>query len=332
MAETQQTQEKSKEDSPYVKIKIEALQNYAEGFELDIFIKLPSKYLKICHGEDDPEAVLNKYSNKRVRHVYLLTDDYHHFVTTVRALLSKKLENPKVTEPAAKVKDLSTAHDVMKTMFSENYLTEESKKLAATITNGTLKTISKGNIFKEFEKFKRNCSGEYLHAILTSYLACSLVDTNSWSTAEIKQKVVMGSLLCDIVLTEEDFKIFQKNKNNTKSLPPHILNHPYNSAEMLTEQSKFVENETLLIIKQHHERPNGKGFPHHLTAKTIAKLTAIYIVANYVTEQLFDEDFTEELKPDRLKKIMVQVKEKFYMGNFKNIYNALEELFNQDKI
>lgn len=318
-------------DLIYSPIKIDALILYGAKFSLDIFLKLSeNKYVKVCDSTDLSShklSILKKYKLKLIENAYLKRNDYIKFIQSIRQLLQDNLKNSKNENLNEQMKYLSTAHDVIRTVFKDGYINEDSKKIALLLTTETVKNIKRFNIFEKYEEFKNNCSNEYLIATLTSYLACAIIDKFSWSKDKIKEKVVLGAMLCDVLLSAEDFKIIYEFRNDLKALPKHILNHPLVTAQKIEEDSKFVSQESLNIIREHHERPNGKGYPHGVNYSNVTVLTAIYIIATYFVEQLFFEDLSVNTDIKVLNRLAQQVLEKFHSGNFKKASEALIKLY-----
>lgn len=321
-------------NSDYHPIKIKALKIYGEGAGLDIFYCMKSgKVLKINHEGDSYTEVIERYEQRGLSELHLRASDYLAFVNSVRERLSQLMaENrPSSTGPNAneslQIRALSSAHDVFKTIMSQGNFDDEKKAMLKTITKGTIQFIKKLNIYEEYDRFKKECEEDFLQALLTSYLTSAMIEQFSWSNDEVKEKVVMAAMLCDLTLTPEDF-FHMKNTLNSKDLPQKVFNHPVEVALKIEDDSKFVPAETITIIRQHHERPNGKGYPKGLGYKHIANLTAIFIVANYFCEQAFNSEYNEENKGPITKKVLNQVKEKFYSGPFRKSSEALLHIFN----
>ena len=82
---------------------------------------------------------------------------------------------------------------------------------------------------------------------------------------------------------------------------------------------KGTPNDLESIILTHHERPNGKGFPHSLTSSQLGALPSLFIVAHDLANYLwireksasikeFVDLFKKEYLHDHFKKINLQLK------------------------
>ncbi|HLE10623.1 MAG: hypothetical protein A2504_08810 [Bdellovibrionales bacterium RIFOXYD12_FULL_39_22] len=319
------------ERAQYTKINIKALELYASDFQIDIFLRLSQqKFVKVCKREDSQaysKSIIEKYKAKGIIDMYLETEDYVSFVSSIRQILTSKIRSAEAAGPAQQLGQLSVVHDVIKVSFNEGYINADTIALAKELTSETANSIAKIDIFEKYAEFKANCSGEYLHALLSSYLACAMAEEFSWCNSEVKQKIVLGALLCDVTLSPEDFKEMREKKNNITELSKKILDHPLNIALRLQNERDFISKETLAIIREHHERPNGKGYPHGVNYGSVTVLTAIYIIANYFIEQMFDQSYQEDFKQEKMDRIVELIKEKFYSGNYRKASDALEKIY-----
>jgi HD-GYP domain-containing protein (c-di-GMP phosphodiesterase class II) len=314
-------------EEKFLGIRPDALLLYGSK-DWDIYLFVSQKYLKISHLGEDAESRLISYQKKGVVKVFMTEEQYLAFVASVREMLHAKIK-AEVT-PEKKGKNLSSAHDMLKTLINDNRLGEESRDLALQIAKESQAIIGDTNIFKKFKEFQKNCSQEYVHAIMTGYLASMVIDTFSWANDEIKIKVTLAALLCDILLKPEQFEEIRKMKNDPKNLSPRTFNHPKTTADALANADNFLSAESLAIIKQHHERPNGTGYPIGMTYQKITPLTCIYIVCTYFVERMFDKFYDEDDHDERSEMMVKQVQEKFYSGNFRKASNGLATVFGFD--
>lgn len=319
------------------RIRMEALVLYGSDHPIDAYIQLSdSKFVKIVNKVSANLEMLARYHKKGVAFVYIPISDFDLFTNSVREQLGKRLKKISTdnSEPAQEIKNiedkaraLSSAQDIMKAIVNTGNINDESKRLAHDICDKTFDMVTTTNVAKYFISFKKNCSEEFLHATVVSFIACAMIDNFSWGNEEIKKKVTLAAILCDMTLTPEDFVILKKSKGDKDRLSPKILNHPLEIAEIIEKHSNFVSAETLTIIKQHHERPQGKGFPKSLNHQSISALTSVYIVAHYFVDRMFDENYIDEYQKERMQNVVSQMKERFSAGIYKKSWESLNKLF-----
>jgi HD-GYP domain-containing protein (c-di-GMP phosphodiesterase class II) len=99
--------------------------------------------------------------------------------------------------------------------------------------------------------------------------------------------------------------------------------HPIVNAEFaasLTEVPPDVDT----IIRQHHELPDGTGFPRQLNSSQIASLSAIFIVAHdIVTFFIAEQKKNNTLQLEEY----IQIREEYFSRHhFKKVMNAVKSL------
>ena len=76
-----------------------------------------------------------------------------------------------------------------------------------------------------------------------------------------------------------------------------------------------------IILAQHHERPDGSGFPRSLASNYIAPLSAVFIVAHDLADFVLSSgsDF-------KMASFLDQMRPHYNFGQFKKIFVVLENL------
>ena len=319
----------------YVKVNISALKVYGGGIDFDLFLKLTnSKVIKIGNQGEDKTVLLAKYELKGITSLLLSREHYDDFVkramNDLETHVNSTSENKeqKLEEQREDLKRLDAAQAILRSLFELECIDESSMGLAKNVTKGALKIIGQGHTMKNLQDFKKNCSQEFMRAVITSHVSCCMIDFFPWSSPSSKEKVVLGSILCDITLTGEMFKKLRAHKGTPEELPKEIFNHPFTVLKLLSQRPGFVESDTLIMIEQHHELPDGKGFPKGLSFNRINPLPSIFIVANYFVEKLMSAEFSAEHQEERIINTLSVIPSKFYQGHFKKAADALEKVFN----
>ena len=75
------------------------------------------------------------------------------------------------------------------------------------------------------------------------------------------------------------------------------------------------------IIAQHHERPDGSGFPHQLDEKKIFPLAASFIVAEDFVNTIYENGIEDAL----IEEIVLGLEERYQKGYFKKSVDALKK-------
>lgn len=143
---------------------------------------------------------------------------------------------------------------------------------------------------------------------------------------ESREKLVMASLMHDLSLEEDtytDIKEWNKQAKNLQERSPEIVRyrlHPLHASQT-AQTLDVLPPDVDQIILQHHESPDGSGFPRGLTANRIHFLAAVFIIAEDLVHFLDDGDALET----SLKDFLTWGQEHYQSGNFRKIFDGIRQ-------
>jgi response regulator RpfG family c-di-GMP phosphodiesterase len=192
-----------------------------------------------------------------------------------------------------------------------------------------LKMIKKN---KKINKFLKSLNGKSDEANymktrigIVSNISCAIAKDLGWGSDATYEKLIYVAYLHDITLFKDLTlaKIQTLEDLEEADLPEDVgqkvLKHPLVAAKIISEDPKAPQDADM-IIQQHHERPERKGFPYQLHTQRIAPMAAVIGVsidfAQYILENpnwKFDNYTTD-------------FKKKFNGGIFNKIYISLRKL------
>lgn len=280
----------------YAKIPIGIAQRFAHTFPFDLFLKLSdSKFIKLSNKNDDVTVEVEKYAAKGVTEIFVIKSQYMEFLNQAQKNLQSKFEKEDIVHPTAdNVMLLNDYHKILKDNFKSINISEKSIELTKSLAQASLKLVfSTPSIATLIAEFKDKCSEEFLKAITVGYMTSCMIDTFSWHSNQIKQKLVVTSILCDINLSSKELLELKKNRFTPELLSEKILNHPQSIKKLIDVHKNKISQEVITIIEQHHEMPQGTGFPHKKNHQSITQLTAIYQVAHDFIEYMIDNNFAD---------------------------------------
>jgi hypothetical protein len=159
------------------------------------------------------------------------------------------------------------------------------------------------SLFAFVKKFKRNCSDEFMQTILISYLTSLVIDKFQWTSNQVKEKASLAAMLCDVTLGKEDFQSLKDHEILGTELSDRVKKHPMEVADLLRQKKELIPSETITIIEQHHELPNGKGYPHGITSGRFNQLSTTFIVCHAFIEALYESKFDYSARHDIISKL-----------------------------
>lgn len=288
-----------------IKIEIVNLIKFSDQFEgIEVYLYVGGKFVQLNYANDHFIEILRKLQQKEVTEVYIKPVDSKRILENVANSLSAKSFYDPSTIQSKRVETVSAAMETVKMMINQLGVHPETIRLLKTINQRSMALLAESSsIFAFVKEFKKNCTEEFMLSVLTNYIMSLIIDQFSWKSDQVKTKGAMASILCDMTLNKEDFKELRSFEKNNGHLSEKVRMHPAEIAEKLERYKHLVPTETITIILQHHEKPNGKGFPNTISGNNFNQLSAIFIISQKFNEFLNDSGYNYEKRADILDKL-----------------------------
>lgn len=294
----------------------------------DFYIRLSdSKFVKVFSTGNELSAKdINKYRAKNVHSFYVKMAN----LLDVEEIISYN-EEKKVMPRCA---DGTIEKEV-----AINFVTDELAKLIAPESKEALLMAGKSfnRMIDDVQKTPEGISyinqflkGDSYHYTHTAALACLLTlmsQKADWSVDSIADKMRMAALFHDISLGVDAkdeiswLKLNSVEKIKQEAKLNAFYQHPKKSADIFIALLPSY-NDVEKIILEHHERPNGTGFPRGSTHQNINSLSSMFIVAENFIGLVFGADLDNTLKNYALKIL----EKKYSEGHFKKSFQALQKV------
>lgn len=313
----------NKED--YLPLKIKNFYRF-KSLPCDGFLELSgTKFIRIINKDEVyGEALVQKYSKKKIKYFWLEKNEYVSFLGDMIADLTARLEqkNGPLDTIALQIQATSIIHEHIRTLGVSDGVIVLTKKIISTVIKN----------YKRFPRMRELLLGYPLktadsaeRSILTLYLSQYLLDTMGWNSDMPRQKLGLAAVLHDSLVsndqmltikTLEDYEMYDFDQLEQDE----YTEHPLKAAEIARLYTGF--NETDFIIAQHHELPNGKGFPQGLSSLQISGLSAIFIVSNNFVNNLVKDSISNE----SMNQAQQYIAENYKDGNFKVVMQNMLDL------
>lgn len=286
---------------------------------LSVFIKLSEeKYIKIIEEEDnEPKEIIEKYARKGVKYLYLKSEAYQRFLSSVNDKLSDILtkSNQKVEQVIeAQYQSIENIHESLANVG----INPVAMELADKAVEATIKNLKKAsNLSVLINQMINNQNYIYDLAMLNSYLSTAIAKETDWATDSSYQKLAMAALIQDISLENEEYaKIISMESTEFLDLNAEmqlsVKEHPYNSVTLMDEVESF-SSDCRNIIMEHHELPESRGFPRGINQMKISPLSCIMIISNQYARKILLNGNSKE----SIESVKKEISEKFSKGNFR---------------
>lgn len=165
------------------------------------------------------------------------------------------------------------------------------------------------------------------HVGLLSFIICALASQMKIPGENAEIKLALAALLHDVKVNPEiyheveDWNRKASSLSDRSSAVTSYRNHPVDGASFVQKIDSILPDIDRIIL-QHHERPDGTGFPRALGASRITYLAAVFIVS---------EELVHFIKrggnlTTSLKDFMTWGEAYFDQALFKNIFAEMKDL------
>lgn len=170
----------------------------------------------------------------------------------------------------------ATSSAIIEDIFQKPQSHENVRRSVSFVKNSIdYLSQNKSNFFQLMELATRNFS-EYTHAIQVSAYAVTLAKQVGYKNFNDLSAVGVGSILHDIGKSKIPLKLLNKPEHLNDEERREINRHPQFGYEIVHKQRTIPELAETIIL-QHHERPNGRGYPYALSEEIFifSKIVAI---------------------------------------------------------
>lgn len=317
----------SQDDDEYCRIHTELLLRVVP-LASDIYIRLSkSKYVKMFQtGSSFTKEEYEKYMVRRqINYFYIKKTECQEFLTKLNQDLTRLLQESSKDDHEI-FENVNDIQEVIGQLSGKLGFTEEVQDLVKKNMKLTMKAIGQSKKLTKIISDSQLRGKNYLssHSVMMASVACSIAAEMKWTSDRTFEKLVLASLLHDIHFQNPDLaKLGKKSEIEPmkESLSEEdyklIMGHPIKCANLLKMMSE-VPGDVDIIVLQHHEYPDGSGFPKGLQAHQISPLSALLIVSHEIVDMMIKQrlDFT-------LSQFLASHSHLFTSAAFKKIGKAL---------
>jgi HD-GYP domain-containing protein (c-di-GMP phosphodiesterase class II) len=307
-----------------------------DGINKNLYIKIGAdKFIKISHEDDDTNLVdITKYRSKGIEYLYLARQTAVWVINQIEGQINifLKANNFRFVLRGANESPEKRFEQRLLRINDEVHVDKEFKETIEKAITRIRAVVEKDTKVDEYLKHFKQKQDEYAlftqKMNLTSVLSCALAKELEWISKTTMDKLVFASVLCDITLAVRPELLmisglpeFNKVKDTFSEEDQRIfLTHPKDAANLIKRYFTTAPPDTDALAYQHHEQPDGTGFPQGLKADRISPLAALFIVANdFAYYYLRDDEPT-------LDEFLLRSHGKYDYVNFRKIIKALEKV------
>jgi len=159
-------------------------------------------------------------------------------------------------------------------VWTQHFFCHEEARIPARLieAQGLIQAVAAGlgqadNLWEMLGKLRRHDSGLFSHCLNVSLLALAFARHLGWEDKEA-ETLALGAVLHDLGMMPWARETFHQTEPLSDEDWEEIKAHPRRGADLLQSLDR-IPAEILAMVRQHHECPDGSGYPRGLTGRDL---------------------------------------------------------------
>lgn len=312
-------------DEDFAKVGID---DFVSGkiLKFNIFVRLAKdKYIKIAHeGIDLDINRVRSYKQRGLKYLYLKKSDFKEYLST-SLTLTKRMKSNQNIDPEKKGRFLKHTGALIVEKVLVDDLDQFAVEAAKEFFEASLDVImDEEELFRSLEILNEHSDHLYSHSLGVSIYSIMIAKEIGWKSAPTTFRVGLAGLFHDIGLKEIDRKIVDTPRPSLERKDRMLYEtHPSRTTEILSSCPSIPE-EVIQAVSQHHEDPNGFGYPRGLKGKEILPLSRLLTVADIFCEYAiknpdYPKGMSAEDAVDKMQQFKSEALEPLFFGALKSL-------------
>ena len=261
-------------------VTIQFIYSFNGPLPFDVYLqRFEGKFTKIYNknSHHDPEQIY-RYENKKITTLYVAQAEKNLYGIFLYRLIDQFNHGVGEVDKEKMIDIIKTSLELTYEKFSNQSDELEMNMRWASQQIKSALLLMEDNIASAIEIFKALSADEHLlkHSYMVSLFSLVLAKKLGITSERNLMGIGLGALLHDLGHTRINSELFSK-QNLTPKEWDEIKDHPQ-LALKIVDHTKGITSDIRSILIQHHEQPNGRGYPNRLTNNNIfppAKIVAI---------------------------------------------------------
>ena len=257
--------------SEFCEINIDNFFNMKGEMPFDVYVRLSdSKFTKIFkRGDTIDRSRFEVYAAKGVNELYVHRSERREYIAATERLVQRILQKGELSGSEAKKAVVELTEQTLFEVFDDHVFDEETVRRAQTTVRVYVELVSSDvRTLASFINLAKNQSYLCRHSIATAIFGVLLARGDSNVNDKTLTIVGLGGLLHDIGMSELPNEINEVDRRLSPEEWAKVKQHPALGIRMI-EKSTNCPNEIRIVLEQHHEYWNGRGYPRGIKGEEI---------------------------------------------------------------
>lgn len=263
-----------------VPVDIHQFRNVTRDINFDVYLKLSDEnYAHVFSRSTGLDYKrLAQYIQKGVSQLHIRKEDeeaFHAFIARPAHLI---FTDPNTSNEKKIATLLNMTEQNMAELFSQVEVSEDTAASSQRVIKNYVDLMAQSpNTLAIILKLVSHGEYLYYHSIAVAIFAMFIAKASGQFNARTLEIVGMGGFLHDIGCTQLSKEIVCSPTSLTEEQWVEMHEHPKVGLRLI-ENTPTIPDEVRHIVYQHHEQPNGKGYPNGLNTSAIyypAKIVAL---------------------------------------------------------
>jgi ribosome biogenesis protein Nip4 len=307
-----------------------------DGINKNLYIRIgQDKFIKLFHEDDNTNLLdIKKYKSKGINYLYLNRETANWVINQIQSQIDifLKANNFRfVLRGATDTPEKRFEQKILR-IDDEVHVDKEFKEMIDKAVERIRSLVTKEARVEQFIKNLKENENDFAlftqKINLTSLIACAIAKQLDWISKSTIDKLVFASVLSDITLAVRPHLLKIQNLSEFEKIKitlseedqKNFLSHPKDAANLIKRYFTNAPPDTDSLVYQHHELPDGTGFPQGLRAEKISPLSALFIVATD-----FSFYFLKDEEPT-MDDFLLKCNSRYDYVNFRKVIRALERI------
>jgi HD-GYP domain-containing protein (c-di-GMP phosphodiesterase class II) len=283
-----ETTAESFSDEVFLAVPTVSMLQYPKAIS-DVFVRLPSdRMVKIARkGESLEMERVNRLGAKDVQTLYVLKSD---FAEVVNELIRGATAHGQ-TQITADAK-LSRFFNVAQSVYTELLklpLSDDSFSRTLQVTSEISNHIQQKPDFGKLLRSVVTLGDDFSrHSLGTVVVANMLMVPLDWTSKILVEPVTMGAFFHDVGMKVIPVELQRKDRIEMSKDETQVWETHVGAGVQLLSSMNFISPEVLRIVQEHHETPNGTGFPTRMRGERMFPMAKVVSFANVLAHDIFD--------------------------------------------